>query len=183
MAFHHVAIAARDIDASHRFYTEAMGFELAKAVVAPTEQPGGWAKHLFYDTGDGYLALWDLHDETIGDFDPAISTGLGLPAFVNHLAFRAVDTDDLDRRRQRWLDHGHDVVQLDHDFCLSIYATDPNGILVEWCCDSRPLTPEERVQALDILRDPAPAHDAPPDMQVFRAPKPDAEPVAPVPAT
>ena len=38
MAFHHVALATRDLDATHRFYTEAMGFELVKAVVAPTEE-------------------------------------------------------------------------------------------------------------------------------------------------
>src|SRR6185503_17027200 len=132
----------------------------------------GWAKHLFYDTGDGMIAFWDLNDETLGDFDPAISTGLGLPAFINHLAFRATDAADLDRRRQRWLDNGHDVVQLDHDFCLSIYANDPNGILVEWCCDSRPLTDEERRRALELLSDPAPAHDPPPAMEVFRAPQP-----------
>ena len=40
----------RQIDATHRFYTEAMGFELVKTVVAPTPE-GGWAKHVFYDTG------------------------------------------------------------------------------------------------------------------------------------
>ena len=28
MAFHHVAIATRDLAATHRFYTEAMGFRL-----------------------------------------------------------------------------------------------------------------------------------------------------------
>jgi catechol 2,3-dioxygenase-like lactoylglutathione lyase family enzyme len=185
MGFHHVAIAVRDIDKSHRFYTEAMGFELVKAVVAPTENEGGWAKHLFYDTGgQGLLALWDLHDAALDGFDPAISTGLGLPAFVNHLAFRAEDTADLDHRKQRWLDNGHDVVQIDHEFCVSIYANDPNGILVEWCCDSRPLTPAERDEALARLADPAPPLDPPPSMEVFRAPHPDAEPVPEtVPAT
>ena len=30
MAFHHVAIATRDLDATHRFYSEAMGFELVR---------------------------------------------------------------------------------------------------------------------------------------------------------
>ena len=52
MAFHHVALATTDLPATHRFYTEAMGFTLVKAVVAPTpEGGGGWAKHVFYDTG------------------------------------------------------------------------------------------------------------------------------------
>ncbi len=86
MAFHHVALATRDIDATHRFYTEVMGFTLVKAVVAPTPN-GGWARHVFYDTGDGMIAFWDLHDPKMVDFDPAISTGLGLEPWVNHIAF------------------------------------------------------------------------------------------------
>jgi catechol 2,3-dioxygenase-like lactoylglutathione lyase family enzyme len=43
MAFHHLALATNDMAATHRFYTEAMGFELVKAVVAPTPTRG-WAK-------------------------------------------------------------------------------------------------------------------------------------------
>ena len=169
MGFHHVALAAKDIQRTHAFYTEAMGFELVKAVVAGTENPGGWAKHLFYDTGGhGQLAIWDLHDDAIGDFDPAISTGLGLPAFVNHVAFFADDLDDLDRRKQRWLDTGNDVAQIDHGWCMSIYTNDPNGILVEWCADTRVLTEAERDQALAILDDPAPPLDPMPAMELFR---------------
>ena len=102
MAFHHVAFATRDLAATHAFYTEAMGFELVKVEAIAT--PGaGWARHAFYDTGDGMLAVWDLHDdaEVPDAFDPAISTGLGLPAYVNHLAFRADDRDGLDAARDR----------------------------------------------------------------------------------
>ena len=63
MGFHHVAVAVNDLAATHDFYTEAMGFALVKAVVAPTDAPGGWAKHVFYDTGgDGLIAFWELHD-------------------------------------------------------------------------------------------------------------------------
>ena len=65
MAFHHVAIATRDTEANHRFYTEATGFELAKVEVAKTPK-GGWAKHLFYETGEGQMiAFWELHDDTL----------------------------------------------------------------------------------------------------------------------
>ena len=116
-----------------------MGFNLVKAVVAPTEHDGGWAKHVFYDTGgDGLMAFWDLHDDAIGDFDPAISTGAGLPAWVNHVAFHAAP-DEIEGRKQRWLDAGFDCMEVDHGFCVSIYAVDPNGILVEWCADTRAL--------------------------------------------
>src|SRR5688572_7459093 len=121
MAFHHVALATRDIMATHRVYTEAMGFTLAKAIVAPTDHPGGWAKHLFYETGGrvGQIAFWDLHDDRVpAEFPTAISTGIGLPRWVNHLAFHAVDRDALDAARDRWLEHGYDVMEIDHGFCV-----------------------------------------------------------------
>ena len=86
MAFHHVAITTRDLDATHAFYTEVMGFELVRVEAAPTPEAGesgeGWARHLFYDTGDGQcLAIWDLHDpeHLPTEFDPSISRALGPP--------------------------------------------------------------------------------------------------------
>ena len=73
MGFHHVAIATRDLQATHRFYSEAMGFELAK-VVAGKSPEGGWAKHAFYRTpGGDLIAFWDLHDAGLPeDWSPAI---------------------------------------------------------------------------------------------------------------
>jgi catechol 2,3-dioxygenase-like lactoylglutathione lyase family enzyme len=170
MGFHHVAIATRDLPATHRFYTQAMGFELVKVVVAPTPD-GGWAKHLFYDTGgNGLFAVWELHDEAIGtEFSTAISTGLGLPDWVNHIAFDAPDTDALGARTRRWQEHGIDVVELDHSWCRSIYAVDPNGVLVEFCCTTRAFTDEDTAEARRLLTDPAPALESPPPMTVHRA--------------
>jgi catechol 2,3-dioxygenase-like lactoylglutathione lyase family enzyme len=166
MGFHHVAVATRDMDATHRFYGGVMGFPLAKAVVAPTPS-GGWAKHVFYDTGgDGLLAFWDLHDKTMADFDPAISTGLGLEPWVNHIAFEARDLEEIAGRRDQWLDAGYDVAEIDHGFCVSVYCTDPNGILVEWCTDTAPYTQADRDHADAVVGDPAPALEDPP-MPVF----------------
>lgn len=160
MGFHHVAIATRDLDATHRFYSEAMGFRLVKVVVAPTGSPeGGWAKHLFYDTGgSGLFAVWELHDDAISsDHGTAISTGLGLPEWVNHIAFDSPDVEDFARRTRRWQEHGIDVVELDHEWCRSIYASDPNGVLVEFCVTTRAFTEAETADAERLLVDPAPA--------------------------
>lgn len=159
---HHLAIATKDIAEAHHFYTEAMGFELVKAVkrAAPG---GGWTKHLFYDMGDGALfALWDLRGlETAGLAPDAwrsgFSTGVGLPNWVNHIAFEAADAEDFDRRKQRWLDHGYHVSVVDHDFIRSAYTLDPDGTMVEWAYRTAPLTPADRIEAAAILADDTPA--------------------------
>ena len=157
MSFHHVALATRDVKATHEFYTGPMGFTLAKVEVAPSSKDG-WAKHFFYDSGEGELiAFWDLHDESIpADFSPAISSGLGLPAWVNHIAFTATDLEDLAARRDHWLDHGIDVTEIDHGWCTSIYTSDPNGIVVEFCATTRSFTAADREEAVRLLADPHP---------------------------
>lgn len=153
MGFHHVALATRDLAATHRFYTEAMGFELVKVVAAPTPDHTGWSKHVFYDTGGaGMIAFWELHDPTIGeDFPTDLNRSVGLPAWVNHLAFDAPSRDHLDQRRRRWQELGITVLEVDHEFCVSIYTTDPNGVLVEFCHTVRDFTPAEKQAAQEML--------------------------------
>jgi len=172
MGFHHTAFATRDLKATHDFYGEVMGFELVKIVVAPTEH-GGWAKHAFYETGkDEYIAFWDLHDDSLPkDWSAAISTGQGLPLWVNHLAFRASDLGDLDTRKQRWLDGGFTVHEIDHGWCRSIYTVDPNGILVEFCTTTRAMTQADKEEALRLLKDPKPPLEQPPPVIMHKAKK------------
>src|SRR6187455_2634468 len=132
MAFCHIALATGDLEATHRFYTEAMGFGLVHVEAADTDVPGSWLRHAFYDTGDGtLLAFQELHDDDrfLGR-DFAISRGLGLPTWVNHLAFRVADLPALDAARDRWLRSGCDVVGMRHTHGQSIYADDPNGNVV-----------------------------------------------------
>ena len=170
MGYHHVAIATRDLEASHRFYTEAMGFELVRVEVGPTDEPEGWAKHLFYDTGgNGMFAVWDLHDPRVTEYDPAISTGLGLPVWVNHVAFDAPDLEALDAARARWLDHGLDVMEIDHEWCRSIYVLDPTGTMVEWCTTTRTFTDDDRQAAARDLADPEPQLKPAPEPIFHRA--------------
>lgn len=170
MAFNHVALATRDLGATHAFYTEAMGFTLQKVQVGPTAEGGGWAKHVFYDTGGGELmAFWELHDDTIpAEFSSAISTGLGLPQWVNHLAFNAANLDDLAAHRRRWQEHGITVAEIDHGWCTSIYATDPNGILVEFCCITRVLDEADALEAARLLADPAPPVEPNPPVTIHK---------------
>jgi catechol 2,3-dioxygenase-like lactoylglutathione lyase family enzyme len=170
MSFHHVAIATRDTRATHAFYAQATGFPLVKVEVVRVGEEG-WGKHLFYDTGgDGLLAFWELHDESIpADFSPAIASGLGLPRWTNHIAFAASDRSDLEARKKRWLEHGIDVVEIDHGWCRSIYANDPNDIMVEFCVTTAAFGAAERERAARLLADPAPDVPEPPPVRVHRA--------------
>jgi catechol 2,3-dioxygenase-like lactoylglutathione lyase family enzyme len=170
VAYHHIALATRDMAATDAFYTQAMGFRLVKVEVANTPA-GGFAKHFFYDTGGGeMLAFWELHDETIPrDFPTALSEGVGLPAWVNHIAFAGRDSADLGERRKRLLEHGYDVAEIDHRWCYSIYATDPNGTLVEFCITTAEFSEEDAETARRMLADPNPKRTEPPAVKLHRA--------------
>lgn len=160
---HHMAIATRDIEKAHSFYMEAMGFKIVKAVKrhAMGGAEKGWTKHIFYETGGGdtLFALWDLHlSELEGkEWNAAISTGLGIPWWVNHFAFDAGTLENLETKKQKWLDYGLRVDEVDHDFIRSIYTFDPDGNLVEWTVRTRSLNEADRIEAEEILADNSPA--------------------------
>ena len=151
MAFHHVAITTKDLDATHRFYTEAMGFDLVKVEAQPTHaRRAGWARHLFYDTGNGeMLAVWDIHDAMLDAAGTRPRSPPGSGCRRGRTTSRSLARP---RRPQaagskRWLDNGLDCVRIDHGWCTSIYADDPNGITVEFCTSTREFTDDDRAEA------------------------------------
>lgn len=131
---HHVAFTTRDIDATCNFYTEALGMPL---IHAENHLHGdGYFRHFFFDVGGGeaiaFFAVEDVGEES--DYRTEISTGLGLPVWANHIAFRLDTLDELDAMAVRMSEHGVEHLQrVDHGWCTSIYAADPNGIMVEFC--------------------------------------------------
>jgi catechol 2,3-dioxygenase-like lactoylglutathione lyase family enzyme len=187
---HHLAITPKNFTASHQFYTEVMGFTLVKIVKrqAMGGAKAGWTKHVFYDTGHGsYFVLWDLHLTGLADeaWQAPISTGLGLPWWVNHIAFEVADLDELEAKKQRWLAAGNKVSEVVHEFITSIYTKDPDGNMVEFTCNTRALDEEDFEEARRLLADDTPAvePDYPgviylPDGRVIEAPSSPAEPAA-----
>ena len=164
MGFHHLAIAVKDIDKTHRFYTGAMGFSLVKTEVVPKN--GGVARHVFYSTGparDQLIAFWDYSRVPLEQpLRTDISRDLGFERGTNHIAFSADDLEDLKRRRERWLGHGHDVLEIDHGWVHSIYTTDPDGIVVEFAVLTRDFSAEDAAEAAELLRAEAPQPSASP---------------------
>jgi catechol 2,3-dioxygenase-like lactoylglutathione lyase family enzyme len=171
---HHLAIAVKDVKRSHYFYTEVMGFKLVK-VVKRKAAGGGWTKHIFYDMGSGKLfAIWDLRGLEGAAIQSeawrsGISTGLGLPNWINHIAFECEDAGELEARKQRWLDHGYHVSEVDHDFIRSIYTFDPDGNMVEWTYKTRSLDQSDLDEALYLIEDDTPATISDYEGQFFRS--------------
>ena len=134
--FHHVAFACKDIEATVRFYDELLGFPLVHTEIQGNEDH--YMRHIFFDLGDGSsLAFFDLHN--VGEpegFKTDISTGMDLPIWVNHFAFRA-DQARYDEVKATMAEAGIEpVMEQDHDWCQSVYFADPNGIMIEFCMDT-----------------------------------------------
>lgn len=146
MPLHHVAYATRDVLATTHFYEDLMGFPLVHTEL----QVGGesWVRHVFYDIGpdangeNECIAFFQF--EGVGetpDWTPDLSDGVGLPAWINHCAFRATAEKQEEVRARMTAEGIEPYMELDHDWCHSLYYIDPNGIMVELCRNTPGFTP------------------------------------------
>jgi len=156
-SLHHVAYATRDPEATHAFYSGKLGMPLVHT--ENHRQGDGYFRHFFYDMGGGdFLGFFQVED--VGekeDYQTAVSVAAGLPIWVNHIAFRLDDEEELDAMVKQLHDRGIDQLQeVDHGWCRSIYLVDPNGIMVEYCVttDAEAFAQDEE-EALRLLREPA----------------------------
>lgn len=163
MAYHHLAVATRNMKATDHFYREIMGFDLKKVEIGPTPV-GGWAKHFFYEIEpDRFIAFWELHGEPFAkEFETGLSLAAGLPEWVNHISFYSPSVEHLHQKRDMWLRGGHDVMEVDHNWCRSIYTRDPNNTLVEYCVTTGTFTQADKERALAAVTSDDLEHSAPP---------------------
>jgi len=61
-----------------------------------------------------------------------------------------------------WLAGGFDVMEIDHNWCHSVYTRDPNGTLVEYCVTTGVFTDEDRQTALKAVTSNDVARSLPP---------------------
>lgn len=60
VGLHHAAYACADLEATHHFYEDLLGFPLVHTEVEHLQD--GYFRHVFYDLGDGScIAFFDLH--------------------------------------------------------------------------------------------------------------------------
>tara|TARA_B100001179_G_C18433704_1_gene335754 strand:+ start:129 stop:725 length:597 start_codon:yes stop_codon:yes gene_type:complete len=134
--FHHVAYACRDAEATRHFYEDLLGMPLVHTEVKAGE--GGFFRHLFFDTGDGTcIAFFEV--QGVGerdDYSTEVSTGNGLPVWVNHVAFAADEERARQAEERLAADDIVPLMEVDHGWCVSLYYLDPNGIMVEFCRDT-----------------------------------------------
>jgi catechol 2,3-dioxygenase-like lactoylglutathione lyase family enzyme len=151
MAFHHVAYACRDTEETRHFYEDLMGFTLKHTEVAEFPN-GGSMRHLFFDTGDGSSMAF-FHLDRAGEEEgwrSEISTGNGLPVWVNHVAFTATAEQQEAAKERMTAAEIKPLMEIDHGWCWSLYYLDPNGIMVEFCRDT-PGMPSDGAAARDLL--------------------------------
>jgi len=132
---HHTAYVTKDQEATRAFYEDILGFPLI-ATWSEVDELFGAERvycHTFFGLADGSaLAFFQFANAEDQDlFDPEL-----IPSPFRHIALM-VDADtqaDLERRLEESDREGHFV--LEHGYCRSLYAEDPNGMLVEFTVDA-----------------------------------------------
>ena len=152
MGYHHLALAVDDIKATHDFYEGVMGWELVKVEIQPV-MSGGWAKHFFYRMEDDstFIAFWELHDEAKPKGSLNLNDACGTPPFTQHISFDVHSLEELKDRQRRWQEAGYDVVEVDHNWCHSVYTQDPTGNVVEFCLTTGSFDKDDREEAMAAL--------------------------------
>ncbi len=161
----HLALVCSDMERTVDFYTNVLGMPLVKTI----ELPAGMGQHFFFDCGGGdTLAFFWFPDAP--EAVPGVSAPTGRPdqgsltsavGSMNHVAF-SVPPESIDAYRDRLRAAGIDCTDVaDHDdslwgiadephpgvFVRSIYFQDPDGILLEFACWTRPLGPADVAHA------------------------------------
>ena len=132
---HHNAYVCSDQERTRHFYEDIIGLPLVAAWVEQGEFPEFPGRkvsymHTFFGIGDGgALAFFEFADEDVA----AKFKARQQPFFVHlALAASAATQDEIKRRLKA---ENIPVRERDHGYCKSIYASDPDGLVVEFTSD------------------------------------------------
>ena len=136
----HIGLSTLDFEATRTFYEDVLGFRLVTIEQIDFEE-GGSIRHAFFDCGDGQL-LGFMEPRGIkglpAQYDTGINQSLGLPEWFYHFAFNAGSIEELHAKRADLIAKGVKVTPIvDHEWVLSIYFKDPNGLLLEYAVQTR----------------------------------------------
>ena len=144
---HHYAFVIRDHEANRQFFEDVLGLPLVatwcERVFNPEVQREVAYCHTFFGLADGSaLAFFQFADDEMYARSKAVYPQIGR---FQHIALK-VDRktfDDIDRRLAA---AGIPRRQTDHGYCLSLYATSPDGLRVEFTVDP------ENVEEINAIR-------------------------------
>jgi catechol 2,3-dioxygenase-like lactoylglutathione lyase family enzyme len=149
-ALNHVAYQTCDTAATHRFYTEVLGFKLVAAVRGKHDPESGTDKphlHTFFAMRSGeVIAFFELAGVEAPPPDH-------LPTWVRHFAMSVDSHEELLAWRKRLKSFGVEVTPVvDHDgVWQSIYFMDPNRVLLELTYQTRELTNADAENAEKLM--------------------------------
>jgi catechol 2,3-dioxygenase-like lactoylglutathione lyase family enzyme len=149
---HHNAFVVRDQRVTRHFYEDLIGLPLAATWTEVDELFGKQRTycHTFYALDDGgALAFFQFADEDDQrEFEPQFR-----PSPFVHIALKTTaDSQAAIESRLAAADYAH--FTLEHGYCTSLYATDPDGLIVEFTVDHpdvEQITAERRQTAADDL--------------------------------
>ena len=117
----HLVLNVKDLEASTKFYTDILGFQVSRQRETGTFLTCGKIHH--------DLALF----QAAPDAAPVTPGGLGL----NHMALQVEDFDTLTEFYHRLEDYKIEMRTTDHSMTKSIYISDPDGNGIELFCNSQ----------------------------------------------
>lgn len=130
---HHLAFATKSSEATYDFYHNKLGMALKRT--ENHRQGKGYFKHYFFDMGAGQcMAFFELHG--VGekeDYRTDVSTSLGMPVWINHVAFDIENETNYQAMKTRLKQQQVELLgETDHGWCKSLYLLDPNRIMLEF---------------------------------------------------
>ena len=130
---HHTAYVVRDQRATRHFYDDLIGLPLVATWTEADVLFGAERVycHTFYGLGDGSaLAFFQFANPAdYEEFGPRFR-----PTPFIHIALK-VEPGSQRQIEDRLVAAGWDSFVLDHGYCRSLYATDPDGMIVELAVD------------------------------------------------
>jgi catechol 2,3-dioxygenase-like lactoylglutathione lyase family enzyme len=153
---HHTAYVSRNLEATRKFYEDIIGLPLL-ATWCETDHLFGRDRtycHLFFGLADGSaLAFFQFANaDDQKQFGPALASSP-----FRHIAINC-DQETQDGIAKRLADAGYkepDVYLLKHGYCTSLYAVDPDGMIMEFAVDNpeaAAVWPEMRAKAHSELK-------------------------------
>jgi catechol 2,3-dioxygenase-like lactoylglutathione lyase family enzyme len=119
---HHVAVVARDVEETVRFYQQLLEFPLTE-IFENRDYPG--SNHFFFDIGHGnLLAFFDFPGLDLGPYAEVLGG-------LHHIAI-SVEPENWGRLKERLRRAGIEYVA---ESGTSIYFRDPNGARLELIAD------------------------------------------------